>query len=180
MVLASPATGQNELEAQQGKPPDRIDLTVRSDEVEGPLEDCSYEQEAAAISGEIVVCRRTRDQSDLRYSSDDAAERRYAEATMDKGSPRAPAFSPPCDPKTVGCFRIGRVPPPAYIVDFDALPDTPPGSDADRIARGLAPLGGETAAQPPAPAGQDELGLPPVETPISPSESASPAAQPSG
>ncbi|WP_239804568.1 hypothetical protein [Croceicoccus hydrothermalis] len=32
--------------------------------------------------------------------------------------------------------KFGYAPPPAFIVDFDALPDAPPGSDADRIARG--------------------------------------------
>ena len=32
-------------------------------------------------------------------------------------------------------------PPPVYMIDVTALPEAPPGSDADRIARGLAPRG---------------------------------------
>ena len=52
-------------------------------------------------------------------------------------------------------------------IDFKAgaLPDAPPGSDADRIARGLPPLGRDGArlsAPPPSPAQIAEtLGLPP-------------------
>ena len=35
----------------------------------------------------------------------------------------------------------GRPKDPVYVVDVAALPEAPPGSDADRIARGLAPRG---------------------------------------
>jgi hypothetical protein len=58
---------------------------------------------------------------------------------MLKGAPRAPeAFGIPNHGNPIG---FGKAPPPAYIVDFQALPTAPAGSDADRIARGLAPLG---------------------------------------
>ena len=33
--------------------------------------------------------------------------------------------------------------PPVYMIDFSTLPEAPPGSDADRIARGLAPRGSQ-------------------------------------
>ena len=46
-------------------------------------------------------------------------------------------------PATVGGLCV--IPPcpkdPVYYVDVAALPEAPPGSDADRIARGLAPRG---------------------------------------
>ncbi|QQN74628.1 hypothetical protein [Croceicoccus sp. YJ47] len=42
---------------------------------------------------------------------------------------------PPCLAFCV-TSKFGYAPPPVYIVDFGALPDAPPGSDADRIARG--------------------------------------------
>ena len=87
---------------------------------------------------------------------------------------------------------MGSVPPPAYLIDFDELPETPPGSDAERAAQGLAPRGytagpdgavtiaGEAGRQ----SNADVLGLPPPldenEDEISPSESASPAEEPSG
>ena len=33
--------------------------------------------------------------------------------------------------------------PPVYMIDFSTLPEAPPGSDADRIGRGLAPRGSQ-------------------------------------
>ncbi len=46
-------------------------------------------------------------------------------------------------PATVGglCFIPPCPKDPVYVVDVAALPEAPPGSDADRIARGLAPRG---------------------------------------
>ena len=46
-------------------------------------------------------------------------------------------------PATVGglCVVPPCPPPPVYMIDVTALPEAPPGSDADRIARGLAPRG---------------------------------------
>lgn len=183
LLTASLLSAQDGLDAQQGQPPERIDLLGSPDGIEGPLEDCSEAQEAAAISGEIVVCRRRRDQSDLRYSDDKAAERRYAEETMDKGNPRAPDFIASCQDQgwPAGCFRVGRVPPPALIIDVEALPEAPPGSDADRVARGLAPRGNDTGTRPPAAVQQNDLDLPPPRSDdeVSPSGSASPEEGPS-
>ena len=62
-------------------------------------------------------------------------------------------------------------PPPAIVVDFAALPDAPPGSDADRIARGLPPLGRDGPRLPPPPDFADE-----EEAAISPAGSEAPAA----
>ena len=57
-------------------------------------------------------------------------------------------------PATVGglCFLPPCPKPPVYMIDLSALPEAPPGSDADRIARGLAPRGsryddGESAVE---------------------------------
>tara|TARA_B100000678_G_scaffold260172_1_gene240833 strand:- start:2376 stop:2900 length:525 start_codon:yes stop_codon:yes gene_type:complete len=46
-------------------------------------------------------------------------------------------------PATVGglCFIPPCPKDPVYYIDVAALPEAPPGSDADRIARGLAPRG---------------------------------------
>jgi hypothetical protein len=87
-----------------------------------------------------VVCRNVGDDGKNNLSeSREAAQRRYAQETMLKGGPRAPeAFGIPDNGKGIG---FGKAPPPAYIVDFQTLPTAPAGSDADRIARGLAPLG---------------------------------------
>ena len=51
------------------------------------------------------------------------------------GMVRAPNVSglPDC---SRGCIGLGGVPPPMYYFDITALPEAPPDSDADRIARG--------------------------------------------
>ncbi len=36
---------------------------------------------------------------------------------------------------------FGSVPEPVLIIDLEAIPEAPPGSDADRVGRGLAPRG---------------------------------------
>ena len=165
-------------------PPEQIDILIPQEDYDRPLEDCSDEQEAALISGEIIVCRRRRDQREFGYDTE-RAQQRYAAETMDKGDPRAPDFGESCkkNPEKGPCIGFGSVPPPAYIVDFTTLPETPPGSDADRIGRGLAPLGNTSATSPPP--SKAELGLPPAPAEedgeaLSPSESASPTAEPSG
>jgi len=43
-----------------------------------------------------------------------------------------------------GCIIPPCPPPPALIIDIEALPEAPAGSDADRIARGLPPIGNDT------------------------------------
>ena len=150
MAQDQPATADNALaQAREayGPPPD--------------TEPCTAEQEAASISGEIVVCRRKpSDEHRLRSSED--ARRRYAAATKDAGDPRAPDFAgPPCDTRQAGCIGFGWVPPRAIVIDFAALPEAPPGSDADRIARGLAPTGQDGTSVSAAELRARELGLPP-------------------
>jgi len=113
-----------------------------------PVEDCTEEQEAAIISGEILVCRRIVDRAQYRYSSEDDAESRYARETMNKGDPRTPDVAGAGifkGPATVSglCLIPPCPPPPANMIDFKDLPETPPGSDAERVGMGLAPLGNE-------------------------------------
>lgn len=187
LAFCGPLAAQAEQESQQGTPPDRIDLLIPPAE-EAPLEDCSAEQEAASISGEIIVCRRRSDGSQYGYDKE-AAQNRYARETMNAGDLRTPNVDGPGifqGPATVGGIcGIGLnpcPPPPAYIIDFSTLPDAPPGSDADRISRGLPPLGRDAAtAAAERAARAEQLGLPPVddEAEISPEGSASPAEEPS-
>jgi hypothetical protein len=127
--------------APAGVPP-RINLTVsvpRDEASAADLRECRDDEEAAAINGEIVVCR-VRGNDGTGLTGDRATtQRRYAEETAFKGAPPPPdVFGIPSNGKGIG---FGKVPPPAVTVDFDALPTAPPGSDADRIARGLPPLG---------------------------------------
>ena len=98
---------------------------------------CRDDQDAARISGEIVVCRTLRD-PDERYSSREESANRYAAATAHRGD--APDFRPPpcVSSLLTWCPKFGKPGPPALIVDVAALPEAPPGSDADRIGRGIA------------------------------------------
>ena len=182
------ADTQNALEAQTGEPPLTIDILAAREEAEDEIyEDCEEDQDAAILTGEIVVCRK-RSGDENRLYDKEAAERRHAERTMNHNDPQAPdVFGIPNHGTVVarGCFIPPCPPPPAYMIDFDELPDTPKGSDADRIARGLAPRGYSAnpdgsvtvAAEPGLQGNAEELGLP---EPLNPSGSASPAEEPSG
>lgn len=141
---SDPAPG---VTAPEGGVPPRVNLLVtvpRGDVNEAQLRECRDSADAGTISGEIVVCREVGDNGANSYSTDrEAARKRYAEETALKGAPRAPDFIADCNDQgnPFGCVGFGKAPPAAYIVDFAALPTAPEGSDADRIARGLAPLG---------------------------------------
>lgn len=102
---------------------------------------------------EIVVCAKEQEQSQFRIRTDEQAEDDYAARTMNAGDPRPPDVSGPGifrGPPTIGGLCIPGLqkcpPPPAIEVDFSLLPEAPAGSDADRIARGLPPLGEDGAA----------------------------------
>lgn len=129
-------------------PRERINVLVtvpRGEVNQAQARQCEDEADAGKISGEIVVCRQVGDDGSNSYSSRAEAQKRYAEETALKGAPRAPDFISDCRDQgnPFGCLSIGKAPPPAFIVDFDALPQAPAGSDADRIARGLPPLNEE-------------------------------------
>lgn len=145
------------------------------------VEECERQEDAAQISQEIVVCRELRDRDKDRYNTDrEEAERRYAERTAFRDAPATPD---PCGPMC-GIFKgppsVGNLclpglqkcpPPPALIIDLTALPKAPPGSDADRIARGLPPIGRDHGTDEPEATDQAELGLPklPANDPAAPS-----------
>lgn len=170
-AAAAPLSAQDETERADGSV--EIDVLATIDDLYGPappMEDCSEEQEAAILSGEIIVCRRKQDQRQYRTVPREEAQRRYAEETAFKSDPKTPDFILDCHDQgwPVGCVKFGGVPPKALIIDVTALPQAPPGSDADRISRGLPPLGDSNPVQP-APARPDdeidesELGLPDVD-----------------
>ena len=154
----------------QASPPDRIDLLAQSREIasenaEGELENCSETDEATLISGEIVVCRRARDDTAAYGFDKQAWEERYAAET--RGPDPTDVAGPGIfrGPATVGNLCIPGLqkcpPPPAIVVDFAALPQPPAGSDADRIARGLPPLGRDGPRLPPPLPNAETLDLPP-------------------
>lgn len=173
-VWALFAVGSAPVLAQVGPPDPAIEAARAAYGPPTPSPKCPPVREGE----EIVVCAEEQEQSQFRLRSDDEVEDDYARATMDKGAPRAP------DVAGAGIFRgkasasFGNVPPPAYMIDFEELPDTPPGSDADRIGRGLAPAGSGGAAAS-GPAFPGALVTTVASEPVNPG-SASPAEAPSG
>ncbi len=174
-----PAAAAHAQDGATGTPPERIDLTIPPPLV-STAEECRRRNEGAEISGEIVVCA-TIPRASQRITSREDAQRRYAERTMGPMTPdvagpgifRGPAtLSGICVPGIFNCPK-----PPALMVDVTSLPQAPPGSDADRIARGLEPLGNDGPRTPREPTAQEraELALPAAPpSPISPAGSAGP------
>ena len=107
--------------------------------LEDPNKRCRREAEN---SREIVVCadpdKNNRDRLPLRNETDTARSTRT-------GVPRAPDLDTR-DCRThphfgigTGCLTVGKVPPPIYYIDLSKIPEAPPGSDADKIAKGEIP-----------------------------------------
>ncbi|MEO0590921.1 MAG: hypothetical protein AAFZ11_10220 [Pseudomonadota bacterium] len=155
---------QDNADSQKNIDPTRINLavTVPSGEVnEAQAQQCVDEADAGQISGEIIVCRRTGTSGENALSESRAeAQKRYAEETAFQNAPRTPNVSGL--PDNGRGISVGKVPPPALIIDVEALPDAPEGSDADRIARGLPPLGqDENLSEEEIRKRREKLGLPP-------------------
>ena len=133
---------------------DTVDLLVEMPD--GPadqrrIEQCEEEQDASTISRTIVVCREiVEDNSNYYSGSREDARDRYARETQYADFIPTPdvAGEGITGPKELmgagvtitGCIIPPCPPPPALIIDIEALPEAPAGSDADRIARGLQPI----------------------------------------
>jgi hypothetical protein len=89
-------------------------------------------------SDEIVVCvDRGEDLKVDRGAPDpNTLEGRRA---LNNGIPRAPQFDHGSCRGKPGCITAGWAPPPVYYIDMTAIPEPPPGSDADKIAKGEMP-----------------------------------------
>lgn len=145
----TPATG-NGASPPPADPPATIDVpprprinvmvTVPRGEVnQAQAKECVDRADAGTISGEIVVCREVAVDNSALTGDRASSQKRYAQETAFKGAPPPPdMFGIADNGKGIG---IGGVPPPAVFIDVEALPKAPAGSDADRIARGLPPLG---------------------------------------
>jgi hypothetical protein len=156
LIASLPVAAQDDTAATQGgtpppadaamtrdvPPQPRINLMVtvpRGEANQAQAKECVDRADAGTISGEIVVCREVTVDNSALTGDREASQRRYAQETAFKGAPRPPdLFGIPDNGKGIG---FGAVPPPALFIDVEALPKAPAGSDADRIARGLPPLG---------------------------------------
>ena len=142
-------------DAPVSEPPQQIDILVppqvseAADAVE--LKQCAEDTERGVVSGEIVVCRELpADTSQLYSGSREAWLKDYAERTMNAGTLPTPDVAGPGifrGPATVSglCFIPPCPKEAALIVDVEAIPPPPEGSDAERVAKGLAPVEGDDA-----------------------------------
>lgn len=148
---------QSSGETPEPLAPDEGRLMLDRDEAERELEQdavaverCEDEADVARVAGEIVVCRDLGEATDGFWNKADF-ERRYAAATQgpkpvfqDAGGLQFPGEGSLAT-ITVTVSNVCVIPPcaseAALLIDVASLPEAPPGSDADRIARGLPPLG---------------------------------------
>ncbi|MCK0127044.1 hypothetical protein [Erythrobacter sp. F6033] len=156
--LAAPVSAQDdgnvtseddteEAAEEAGPPPEplRLDLSVTVPKAESDQlleEDCEEEADAARIANEIIVCRQLGEATDGSWNKEEW-QKRYAEKTKGRSTPNT--FGIANHGNAIG---FGSVPPPAIFIDVEALPQAPEGSDADRIARGLPPLGKDPEPSP--------------------------------
>ena len=135
-------------EATTAEPPQVIDILAPPPAPEAAtpavLKECDDQREAGVVAGEIVVCAELeQDTAQLYSGSREAWLKDYAERTQDAGT------IPPPDVAGAGIFRgpatvsgmcvIGPCPKDAaLIIDVEAIPEAPAGSDADRAGQGLA------------------------------------------
>lgn len=142
-------------DAPTASPPDRIDILAPPSETEAAnaalVKECEGLRERGIIDGEIVVCRSLEVDTSQLYSGSRAAWLKdYAERTQGANTIPPPDVAGPGifrGPATISglCF-IGPCPEePALIIDVEAIPPPPAGSDAERVARGLIPLEGDDA-----------------------------------
>jgi len=131
LVLAFPAHSQDSTEGLDQKVAERMEMARQAYGVPDPRLRCRPKPG----SDEIVVCiDRGEDQKVERNSPDPKTlEGRRA---LDGGIPRAPQFDRGSCRGQPGCIIGGWAPPPVYYVDLKAIPEPPPGSDADKIAKG--------------------------------------------
>jgi hypothetical protein len=97
-----------------------------------PAPKCNKDSEDPDV---IVVCAELEKQEQFRVRTDEEAENDYARETMNKGTPRAPDVAGDGIFKGAATFSL---PPPEapIIIDLEAIPDAPDGSDAARIGTG--------------------------------------------
>lgn len=161
LLVAAPTTAQERIPIDLGPdqpastPPQQIDILApppAPDEATAAMiKACEEQREAGIVAGEIVVCRELEGDQGQHYSGTrEEWLRRYAERTQGANT------IPPPDVAGEGIFRgpatisgLCFVPPcpkdPALIIDVEAIPPPPAGSDAERVAQGLAPLEGDDA-----------------------------------
>ena len=165
------------LAAQDAAPVTADEAIANAKEVYGPPDSRAKPACPTPTAGdEIVVCAK---EDNRNYRVQSSGDLDPAGAGSKDKVPRAPDVGTVYPGIVVarGCFIPPCPPAMPVLIDLKAIPEAPPGSDAERVAHGLAPRGGAGDAPrtpPPAPVAS------PAEPALTLPESASPAAEPSG
>jgi len=130
----APASKQDKVSVDEALAKAREVYGPPAPEPEVPIE-CAKQRDRTP--DEIVVCARLED-----------SEKYHVRSSLDQGDDShlswagdPPDLEPqyPGDVVARGCFIPPCPPPPTYYFDIEALPEAPPGSDADKIAKGEMP-----------------------------------------
>lgn len=137
-------------DAPSAAPPETIDILAPPPQPEAAnaalIKECEDQAERGIVDGEIVVCRSLEvDTSQLYSGSREAWLKDYAERTQNAGVIAPPDVAGPGifrGPATISglCFIPPCPAEPALIIDVEAIPPPPEGSDAERVAQGLVPI----------------------------------------
>lgn len=144
-------------DAPTSEPPQQIDIlsTPPATEAanEAVLKECEEQREVGIVAGEIVVCRQLEVPTDQLFSgSREAWLKAYAERTQGAGTIAPPDVDGTGLPGGMaplvtirGCFIPPCPKDAALMIDVEAIEASPEGSDADRVAKGLAPVEADDA-----------------------------------
>lgn len=131
------------------RPPQRIDFTAPplAPEPAGAaaFKECDDLGEGSVVAGEIVVCRELEGDPAQLYSGSRAEWLRlYGKRTQAAGTIAPPDVDRTGLPGGITITGFCFLPPcpkdPALIIDVTAIAPPPAGSDAERVAQGLAPI----------------------------------------
>ena len=151
LVLAVALAGWAPPAAAQSEAPRTAEQFIDAARETYSVDETRPEACPAPVGNEIVVCRRIEDPDQFRVAS--PTERANAAGEMPPDPiPSAPYVLglPECGVE-VTCHRIGRTPPPIYIIDLAALPEALTPEEAALVFRaedGPSPEAASPAAAP--------------------------------
>jgi hypothetical protein len=128
--LLAPARAQESVDAKAAQVMENARKAI------GPIspEERRKACRAQTKENEIVVCAP--DDKEFRVQSTNEVDPTSRQATRD-GMPHAPKLDgEPCDIKLITCFGLGRAREAMIMIDLGSIPETPPGSDAEKIGNG--------------------------------------------
>ena len=136
-LLAASASLAPQTSRAQGAPDDKtVQVMATARTAIGPIspEQARKACQAQDKQDDIVVCAQV-DSKEFRVPSSAEFDPTSRAATR-TGVPRAPKFDgDACDIKLITCFGFGKT-RKMYLIDLAAIPPTPVGSDAEKVANG--------------------------------------------